>query len=390
MSAQTELVAQSQSLLMNNYGRLPLAMDRGLGSRIWDVDGREYLDFFAGFGFGGVAGHCHPAITAAVQAQAGQITCHGNLFTNQPQVDLARKIVEHSFDGKIFYCHSGAEANEAALKIVRLAAGEGRYKIISFNGCFHGRTMGALSLTPEKYHKGFEPMLEGNIKVDYNDIDAVAGAIDDETAGIIIEPIQGEGGVVVPDKSYMQALRKLCDDRNIYMICDEVWTAPARTGKWFAYQHYDIIPDIMTLGKAIGAGLPVSVCLAGGKLADTLQPGMHGCTGGGNPLCMAAGLAGMKLIEDEDLTTSAAQRGEEICQQIRSAAISKVKNVRGAGLMIGIELDCPARETFTRCLDNDLIINFTQDTVLRIAPALTISDDDLAEGMEILMKAMKA
>ena len=198
MNAQAAIVEGTSKYIIENYGRLPMAVARGQGSSIWDADGKEYIDLFPGFGAGGVCGHCHPKVVQAVKAQADTLLSHGNLFTNEPQVDLAKRITENAFGGKVFYCHSGAEANEAALKLVRLAAGEGRYKIISFNNCFHGRTMGGLSLTPEGFQKGFEPMLPGSVKVDMGNLAAVAAAIDDETAAVIIEPIQAEGGVNVP------------------------------------------------------------------------------------------------------------------------------------------------------------------------------------------------
>ncbi len=308
MTTQAELIDATIEHLIPNYGPPLLAMARANGSRIWDVDGKEYIDFFAGFGAGGVSGHCHPAIVSAVKAQADVLLSHGNFFTNAPQVELAGAITERAFGGKVFYCHSGGEANEAALKLVRLAAGEGRYKIISFHNCFHGRTMGGLSLTPKAKQEGFEPMLEGNVKVDYGDLEALAAAIDDATAGVFVEPIQGEGGVNIPTREFMQGLRELCDRNNILLVCDEVWTAPARTGRWFAYQHYDIEPDVMTLAKALGGGLPLGACVAAPKWADVLGPGKHGCTMGGNPLCAAAGAATMKLIEQEGLVARAAAR----------------------------------------------------------------------------------
>jgi len=308
MAMQTEMIKATDKYLMPNYGPRLLAVVRGKGSRIWDADGKEYIDFFAGFGAGGAVGHCHPAVVAAVQEQAETLMSHGNFFTSQPQIELARRITEHAFGGKAFFGHSGADANEAALKLTRLATPKGRYKIISFNGCFHGRTMGALSLTPAKYQEGFEPMLPGNVQVDYGDLDAVRAAIDDETAGVFVEPIQGEGGVNVPSVEFMQRLRKLCDDNGILLVCDEVWTAPARTGKWFAYQHFGITPDVMTLGKAVGGGAPVGVCVAAPKWADVLGPGKHASTMGGNPLCASAGAAAMKVIEDEKLVERAAAR----------------------------------------------------------------------------------
>lgn len=389
MSAQDRIVEATKRYLIPNYGRLPVAMVRGAGARIWDAEGKEYIDFFAGFGAGGVTGHCHPAVVAAIKAQADKLLACGNLFTNAPQVALAEAVVQHAFGGKVFFCHSGAEANEAALKLARLAAGKGRYKILSFNNCFHGRTMGALSLTPKNYQKGFEPMLPGNIMVDYGDLDAVREAIDAETAGVFVEPIQGEGGLNVPTKEFMQGLRKLCDQKNILLICDEVWTAPARSGKWFAYQHYGIMPDVMTLGKALGGGLPVGLCVAGLKYQDVLQPGTHGCTLGGNAVCTAAGTAVMKLIEDEDLLSRAAARGNEIMQTVRDANIPFIKDVRGAGFMIGIELDKPGKDVLMRCMNRGLLINCTQEKVLRLAPPLVISDADLSAGMDILLDVLR-
>jgi len=388
MSKQAEIVEATDKYLIPNYGRLPVAMARGAGARIWDADGNEYIDFFAGFGSGGVAGHCHPKVVQAVNDQARTLLSCGNLFTNAPQVELAEAITARALGGKVFYCHSGAEANEAALKLARLAGGEARYKIISFDGCFHGRTMGALSLTPKKYQKGFEPMLDGNVKVPFGDIDAAAGAIDAQTAAVIVEPIQGEGGVNVPTSQFMQALRKLCDERNILLICDEVWTAPARTGRWFAHQHFAITPDVMTVGKAIGGGLPVAAMVASPKYADVLAPGTHGCTLGGNPLCTAAALATMKLIDEEDLVNRAATKGAEIVRRLRDARIGCVKNLRGAGFMIGIELDKPGKEFFSACMQRGLLINCTQETVLRLAPPLVIDDDLLDKGLETLIDVL--
>jgi acetylornithine/N-succinyldiaminopimelate aminotransferase len=392
MASQMETVEATKQFLIPNYGRLPISVVRGKGSRFWDADGKEYLDFFAGFGLGGVAGHCHPAITAAVVRQAKTLTACGNYFTNEPQVDLARRITQNAFGGKVFFCHSGAEANEAAIKLARAAArasGKNRFKIISFHNCFHGRTMGALSLTPEKFQNGFEPMLPGGVKATLNDLAGVEAAADDETAGVIVEPIQGEGGMRLPTREFMQGLRDLCDRRGMLLIVDEVWTAPARTGKWFAYQHYDITPDIMTLGKAIGGGLPVGACVAAPKWADVLQPGMHGCTGGGNPICAAAGAAAMKLVEDKKLVERSAKKGASLMKAIRRAKLPCVKDVRGAGFMIGVELSRPGKDVFAACLERGLFLNCTAETVLRLAPPLTTPSADLSKGLDILFDVLK-
>lgn len=390
MQTQAQIVEGTHQYLIPNYGRLPVAMARGSGARIWDADGKEYVDFFAGFGAGGVTGHSHPAVAAAVKAQVDLLQCCGNLFTNEPQVQLAKAITEAGFGGKVFFCHSGAEANEAALKLVRLAAGQGKYKIISFHNCFHGRTMGALSLTPEKFQKGFEPMVPGNVKVRLGDLDAVKAAADGETAGVFLEPIQGEGGMNVPSKAFVQGLRKLCDERGMLLVADEVWTAPARTGQWYGYQLHGAEPDVMTLGKACGGGLPVAACVAAPKWQDTLQPGKHGCTLGGNALCAAAGAAVYKLIRDEKLVDRSRAKGQQIAQAIRDAKIARVKDVRGAGLMIGIELDGPGADVFKACMAKGLLINCTAEKVLRLAPPLVIEDSLIAKGLEILIGVLKA
>jgi predicted acetylornithine/succinylornithine family transaminase len=385
---QTELIEATVKHVMPNYGPPMRAMARGEGARIWDADGNEYLDFFAGFGGGGVAGHCHPKIVRAVTAQAATLLSHGNFFASEPQVRLAEAIVSNAFGGKVFFCHSGAEANEAALKLVRLAAGEGRYKIISFNNCFHGRTMGGLSLTPADKQAGFEPMLPGNVKVDFGDIDAVRNVIDDETAGVFVEPIQGEGGVNVPSTRFMRDLRALCSDEGLLLVCDEVWTGPARTGRWFAHQHYGIEPDVMTLAKALGGGLPVGACVASPKYADVLGPGKHGCTMGGNPLCAAAGVACMELIAEEDLVAAAERKGKLVRDAIAGAKVSKVKGVRGKGLMLGIEIDGSARDAFLACMEAGLLICYAGKTVLRLAPPLVTEDDLLVRGVEMLVNVL--
>jgi len=392
MVTQAELIDATEELLVPNYGRHVLGVARASGSRLWDADGKEYLDLFPGFGAGGVTGHCHPKIVEAVKAQAESLISHGNFFTSQPQVDLARRITDNAFGGKVFFCHSGAEANETAFKLARLAAGNGRRKIISFDGCFHGRTMGGLSLTPT-IQEGFEPIVPGTVTgVPYGDLDAITSAVDDETAGVFVEPIQAEGGVLVPTVEFMQGLRKLCDDRGVLLICDEVWTGPARTGKWFAYQHTDIVPDVLTLAKAVGGGLPVGVCAAAPKWADVLGPGTHGCTMGGNPLCAAGGAAAMKLIEDEGLVDRATMLGRQVLATLAAADVPCIQEIRGKGLLIGMQLDeaRQAKDVMLQCMDRGLIVCIAKRNVVRLAPALTIDEDDLAKGLEILIDVLNA
>jgi predicted acetylornithine/succinylornithine family transaminase len=396
MGKQDELVQASRKVLVENYGRLPFAAARGRGAKLWNADGKEYIDFFPGFGAGGVGGHCHPKIVEAVKAQAETLLSHGNLFTSAPQVDLAERITRNGFGGKVFFCQSGAEANEAALKLVRLAArggerkADGPYKVISFHNCFHGRTMGALSITPSSFQAGFEPMLPGGVQVDFGDLSAVEAAVDEQTAGVFIEAIQVEGGLNVGSVEFLRGLRRLCDDRGLLLVIDEVWTAPGRTGKMFAINHYDIEPDAVTLGKAIGGGLPVGAMVAHPKWADVLGPGTHGSTMGGNPICTAAGAAAMKLIEDENLCARAAALGEQVRAKLTDAAIPCVKDVRGRGLLLGMELNeaVAAKDVMSKCMERGLIVCIAKKNVVRLAPPLTVEEDLLAQGLDILIDVL--
>ncbi|MBN1943656.1 MAG: aminotransferase class III-fold pyridoxal phosphate-dependent enzyme [Phycisphaerae bacterium] len=398
MSAQQDRIEAGRKVLIENYGRLPIVAASGQNAKLLDADGKEYIDFFPGFGACGVTGHCHPAVVRAVQTQAATLQAHGNLLFSDPQIDLAERITKHAFGGKVFFCHSGAEANEAALKLVRLAArgGErkaaGPYKIISFENCFHGRTMGGLSITPPSFQLGFEPMLPGNVMVPYGDLAAVEKAVDKDTAGVFIEPIQAEGGMNIPTVEFMQGLRKLCDDKGLLLVCDEVWCGPARTGKWFAYQYYDIEPDVMTLAKAVGGGLPIAACVAAPQWADVLCPGTHGCTMGGAPVCAAAGAATMKLIEDENLVARAETLGNEAMQILQKARPACVTDLRGKGLMIGMTLaeSVSAKDVMTACLDHGLIVCTAKNNVLRLAPPLTIETDVLHKGLAILIDVLKS
>lgn len=380
---------KSNTYLLDNYGRLPITMVRGLGSEIWDIDNKRYIDFFSGFGGCGITGHCDPRITEVIHSQSIKLLCHGNFFSSEPQVDLAEKIVSHAFSGKVFFCHSGAEANEAALKLARKAAGLSRHKIISFKNCFHGRTMGALSITPPSFQNGFEPMLEGSIQVPFGDIEALENAIDSQTAGVFIEPIQGEGGINISELSFMKALRALCDKHGILLICDEVWTAPARTGKWFAYQHYGITPDAMTMAKAIGGGAPLAALLVAEKWQDVLSPGTHGCTMGGNPLCAAISLRSLEIIEEDKLCKRAEILGNKIQEFFTQQKLSCIKEVRGKGLMIALELKelkdgISPMDIVKECLTHGLSIAPGKNNTIRLAPALNIKENLLDEGLNLL------
>jgi predicted acetylornithine/succinylornithine family transaminase len=390
-SISEEILNRSREYLLDNYGRLDLCMVRGEESYIWDSEGKRYLDLFVGFGAGGIAGHCNPEIVSAINAQAQELLSHGNLFTNMPQVEVAAELIRNCFPGKVFLCHSGAEANEAALKLARKASGEGRYKIISFENSFHGRTMGSLSLTPSSFQKGFEPMLDGNIMLPFGDLPALESSIDELTAGIILEPIQGEGGINIPTVEFMQGVRQLCDKHSLLMICDEVWSAPARTGRYFAYQHFDVIPDVITVAKALGGGLPLAACIVSESYADVLGPGSHGCTLGGNPLCSAAALAALRMIEKRQLCKQASDKGEMALSILTEANCSSVSSVRGKGLMIGIELcdSVSASEVVEECREAGLIVCSAKNNVIRIAPALTIREDILRNGLKSLIEILR-
>lgn len=382
--------------VIGNYGKMPVALVRGAGSRLWDADGKEYIDLFAGFG-GTILGHAHPALIAAITKQAETLWCVGNQFYNEPQARLGEQLSKHGFEGRAFFCHSGAEANEAAIKLARLSAGEGRNKIISCLKGFHGRTMGALSATPGPYQNGFGPMVPGHVFVPYDDLAALKAAVDSETAGIILEPIQGEGGINIPSDDYIVAVRKLCDEKNITLIFDEVWTGVGRTGRFFGHQHFlngkGVTPDIMSMGKALGGGIPVAGILAKPEKAAFFKPGTHGCTLGGNPVCAAVAATIFDVIEKDGLLAHATQLGEKAQAAIRNFkhAGSRIKDVRGKGLFIGIELDmADASKLPLICLERGLSMNVTRKNVIRVCPAITIDENLLMKGLEILDQAIAA
>jgi acetylornithine/N-succinyldiaminopimelate aminotransferase len=386
-----EWMARHQAAMVLNYGKQPAVMVRGEGTRLWDADGKEYIDFFAGFG-GTILGHCHPALVEAATKQARTLWAVGNQFYSEPQILLAEHLKARAFDGRAFFCHSGAEANEAAIKLARLAGGEGRFKIISMHKAFHGRTLGALSATPTpEYQKGFFPLTPGFAHVPYNDVAALEAAIDKETCGVIVEPIQGEGGLNIPADGYLKGVREICDKHRLTLIFDEVWTSCGRTGKYFAHQHAGVQPDIMTLGKALGGGVPTGCMFATPENAALLKPGTHGCTLGGNPLCAAVSAAVFDVLEKDHLPEQAAKLGEMAQQRIRrfKEAGSRIKDVRGRGLFIGIELTAAdGAPVVAAALTKGLVINATSRNVLRICPALTMTEQTMNRALDILEQAI--
>lgn len=385
MHKQEQLILRHQAAIIGNYGKLPVVFHRGQGSRLWDADGKEYIDLFAGFG-GTILGHCHPALVAAVARQANTLWQVGNQFYTEPQIHLAEQLRSKAFTGQAFFCQSGAEAAEAAIKLARLSAGPDRFKIISMNKGFHGRTMGALSATAGPAQQGFAPLVPGFIHVPFNDLPAVEQAVDGQTAAILVEPIQGEGGINMPNPGYLQALRALCDRTHVALIFDEVWVGVGRTGEYFGHQNFGVTPDIMTLGKALGGGLPVGAILARPEQAAFFKPSTHGSTLGGNPICAAVAGAVLDELEKGHLPERAKRLGVVAAEKINAFKNkAKIAQVRGCGLFMGVELAVPdAWPVVKEALNRGLVINVTQKNVLRLCPALTIEENDLLGGLEIL------
>jgi acetylornithine/N-succinyldiaminopimelate aminotransferase len=401
MAVTADILERGKKDLIGNYARQPVVMQRGEGSSLWDSDGRRYIDLFAGFG-GCVLGHCHPALVAAATDQAHKLWHVGNTFYTEPQIELAERLNRHAFEGKAFFCHSGAEANEAACKLARLRGGSkspARWKIISLSRSFHGRTLAMVAATGNPaVRAGFGPDVPGFEQVEAGDFDALAAAVNDETAGILLEPIQGEGGVNLYPEGYLQRVRKLCDERDVTLIFDEVWTGCGRTGRYFAHQHYrdssgkPIAPDIMTLGKAIGGGLPVGAMFARPALADLLAPGKHGSTLGGNAICTAVARTIFDVIERERLTEHAATLGEHAMARLRNAPSikDKVAGVRGRGLFLGVELKAPPEKFMDKAVERGIIVNLTAKQVIRVAPAININRQQLDQGLDALVSLIES
>ncbi|MDR1486095.1 MAG: aspartate aminotransferase family protein [Planctomycetaceae bacterium] len=386
-----ETISLFNKYVIGNYTRYPVSLVRGSGAEIWDAEGRRYIDFFPGWGCG-LLGHCPQPVVEAVRKQLLRLIHVPNTWYTEQQGEWARLLSERSFGGQAFFCNSGAEANEAAIKLVRLHSPKGRYKIITFQGGFHGRTMGAISATAQpKYHAGLGPLLAGFTYVPFGDLPAVQNAIDDETAAILIEPIQGEGGVRTPPDGFLQSLRQLCDSHKLLLIFDEVQTGCGRTGNWFAYQHYGVEPDIMTLAKAVSGGLSGAAMLAQREIAPSLRPGMHASTYGGNPIAAAAGIATIEMIENENLLDHAIKIGEMFRTTLNDLAseIDIIREIRGCGVMIGIELTAEGTKYVKTCMDNGLLINCTQNNIIRLLPPMNIDEKIANEGLEILADALR-
>ncbi len=373
-----------------NYGRLPFVINKGKGCKIWDSEGNEYLDMFPGWAVSGI-GHCHDRVVNAITEQAKELIHIDNTFYNEKQGLLAQMLSERSFGGKCFFCNSGAEAVEAALKLSRLHTESNKYKIISFEGGFHGRTMGAITATAQpKYHRGFLPLVPGFIYLPFNDVEALKAAFDDEVAAVIVEPIQGEGGVRPASEEFLSTIRELCDANGALAIWDEVQTGMGRTGKWFGYQHYDIVPDIMTLSKSLGGGVSIGAIVARSEVADSLVPGTHASTFGGNPLVCAAAIATIEAIEQEGLLENANKMGRYTREKLDELKVkhSCIKDVRGMGLMLGIILDKPAADIVSACWAKGVRINCTQEKVIRFMPPMIVTEAEIDKAITILDEVM--
>ena len=382
-----DTVAMFEQYVVPNYTRYGIVFVRGEGSVLWDADGKRYVDLFPGWAVDGL-GHCPPRVVAAIREQAGTLLHVANNFYTEPQGMLAKEIAEASFGGQTFFCNSGAEANEAALKCARLWGSEsGRYKIVTMENSFHGRTYGAISATGQpKYHKGIGPVLPGFTYVPFGDLGAVTAAVDDETVAVMLEPVQGEGGINIATADFMTGVRALSDERKMLLILDEVQCGMGRTGEWFGYQHYGIEPDIMTLAKSLGGGVAIGAMTGKADVVAALKPGTHASTFGGNPLACAAALAAFETIREGDLIERAKTLGRKLGERLEAMRdrFEFAKEVRRLGLMAALELDRPGAEIVKRCLAKGLHVNCTHDTVLRVVPAANCPEDVLDEGLGIL------
>jgi acetylornithine/N-succinyldiaminopimelate aminotransferase len=387
-----ETAALFDRYVIPNYKRFPVALVRGEGSYVWDDAGNRYLDFFPGWGCN-LLGHCPPAVVAAVQEQVAELIHVPNTWHMEAQGQWAKLLSERSFGGKAFFCNSGAEANEAAIKLARLHTPAGRHKIITFTGGFHGRTYGAVTATAQpKYHEGIGPMVPGFVYAPFGDLAATRQLVDNETAAILVEPIQGEGGIRIPPADFLAGLRQLADQHGLVLIFDEVQAGCGRTGKWFAYQNFGVEPDVMTLAKSLCGGIAGGAMLCRSELAPSLKPGMHAATFGGNPIAARAGIATIEAIEQDNLLERAVQIGALFRELLEPLAreLPHVKEVRQCGVMIGVELTGDASPLVERCMADRLLINVTQGNVIRLLPAMTLDDDQVREGCAILSEAIRA
>ena len=385
-----EWMEKADKYIVKNYGRYPIVAARGKGCRLWDADGKEYLDFLAGIAVNNL-GHCHPRVVEALRKQAGELIHCSNLYHIPPQIELAELLCENSFAEKAFFCNSGAEANEAAIKLARKYSrekyGPERFEIITASESFHGRTMATLSATgQEKIQRFFDPLLHGFTHVPYNDAEALEKAITSRTCAVMLEPIQGESGVNVPSSDYFREIRRICDKNSVLLIFDEVQVGMGRTGHLFAYEHFGVEPDIMTLAKALAGGAPIGAMLTRDEYAAAFTPGSHGSTFGGNPLVTAAAVAAVKTITEDGFLGHVLEMGDYLRSRLGEleGRYPFITVVRGIGLMVGMGLSIPGADIIRKGHERGLLLNCTHDTVLRFVPPLVVTKDEIDEMMLIL------
>jgi acetylornithine/N-succinyldiaminopimelate aminotransferase len=390
-NSSQETIATFQKYVIPNYTRYPVCLVHGEGSYVWNAEGQRYLDLFPGWGCN-ILGYAPPRVVRAIQEQVTHLIHVPNTWYTESQGLFAQALCTRSF-GQAFFCNSGAEANEGAIKLARLhGASKGRYKIISFENSFHGRTYAAVSATAQpKYHAGIGPLLPGFSYAPHNDLDAVRKLIDKETCAILIEPVQGEGGVNVPRDEYLRGLRKIADEQGLLLIFDEVQTGMGRTGTWFGYQQWGVQPDIISLAKGLAGGVACGALIAKNEIAASLKPGLHASTFGGNPLAMAAGLATVETIEQDRLLDNVAKmsaRFRDHFTRLR-AELPIIRDLRVRGMMIGIDLSIPGTPAVAKCMERGVLINCTHDTVIRLLPALNITPAQVDEGAAVICDVLR-
>jgi len=393
-----KLLEDSGTYLMHTYNRFPIVLKKGRGMKVWNWDGKEYLDFVGGIATN-CLGHCHPKVVIAVQKQVQRLIHVSNFYHIEPQIRLARTLVTHSFADKAFFCNSGAEANEAAIKLARRYfkenLGQNKFEIIAAVNSFHGRTLATLTATgQDKFKIGFDPLLPGIRHVEFNNIEALKNAITKETCAILLEPIQGESGVRMPAPDYLKQVRKLCDDNNVLLILDEVQTGIGRTGKLFAYEHFGITPDIMTLAKGLGGGVPIGAMLATDKVAEAFQPGTHGTTFGGNPLACIAALATLEVVMEDGFVLDQCKRMgkyfKKRLEELKKDFPEIIMEIRGMGLLIGMELVRDCAPIVTSCMERGMLINCTSGNVLRFMPPLIVTEKEIDSLVDVLEQVFDA
>ncbi|MGQ9570924.1 MAG: acetylornithine transaminase [Thermodesulfovibrionales bacterium] len=392
-----KFIEGSNLYLMNTYKRFPIVLRKGRGMKVWGTDGKEYLDFVSGVAVN-ILGHCHPKVVIAIQKQAQRLLHASNYYHIGPQIRLAKLLVKHTFADKVFFCNSGAEAVEGAIKLARKYAKENvspdRFEIITAENSFHGRTLAALTATgQEKFQKGFEPLVPGFKHVPFNNIKALKNSITDNTCAIMLEPIQGEGGVRIPDPDYLKVVRKICNENKLLLILDEIQTGMGRTGKFFAHEHFGVTPDIMTIAKGLGGGVPIGAMLATDKVASVFQPGNHASTFGGNPLVCAAGVATVEtLLEDGFILDQCKRMGIYMMERLgylKDKFPSLIIEIRGVGLLIGMELSIECEPIVKECLEMGVLTNCTAGNVLRFIPPLIVQKKDIDYLINVLEKVFE-